>query len=278
MLDNDLIFFKQQKISTNVPQEEGVWLEFVINHGQLKLTKKNDKNLTIKSPEKYTFAPFEKFTIEDEDIECEGIVNFYCSKHRYFPKKYGLGNVHSDILYSYHNYNLKDKINTVLDVGAGSCRNALYLALQGHEVTAIDINEGALNRASQIAQIEEINFKTQTQDLNQPINLENTYDLIISTVTLQFLNPESITNLLNDLNNVTNPQGYHLMVFPVQDERFNLPESFRFLPSPHEIEKFYQDLGYAIIEYKESVGQLHRLDANNRPIQGLFAYLLAQKI
>lgn len=104
------------------------------------------------------------------------------------------------------------------------------------------------------------------------------YDLVISTVTLQFLNPERIPDLLVEIQNTTKMNGYHLLVFPVQSKLYSLPDSFIYLPKKDELYHAYQDSGWSILEYKESVGHLHKQDDLGRPIQGLFGFLLAQKI
>lgn len=58
---------------------------------------------------------------------------------------------------------------TVLDVAAGSGRNALFLATQGYHVDAIDRDADALARLSSAAQKALLNnVRTRTMDLEQP--------------------------------------------------------------------------------------------------------------
>lgn len=122
------------------------------------------------------------------------------------------------------------------------------------------------------------NIKTEVQDLNKPLKLKGeSYDLVFSTVTLQFLNPDRINSLLFELQQATRIAGFHFLVFPVRSEQFSLPASFSYLAEIDELYHFYQDRGWSILEYKESVGQLHKKDDLGRPIQGLFGLLLAQK-
>ncbi len=61
-------------------------------------------------------------------------------------------------------------------------------------------------------------------------------------------------------------------------ELYPFPDFFTYLPQKEEIYHRYQDNGWSILEYKESVGHLHKQDSLGRQISGLFGVLLAQKI
>lgn len=207
-------------------------------------------------------------------------LEFYCTPHRYFSKKYGLGAVHADLLYTYHNYLQHLGPLKCLDVGCGSGRNLLFLAALGHDITGIDVNESAMKQIADIAKKENLSqVTTVLHDLNQPLDLQSEhYNFVFSTVSLQFLKKESVSSLLKALQQATIKDGLHYMVFPVYSELYSLPASFTFLPEKVELYHFYQDSGWSILEYKESAGLLHKVDEFGRPMQGLFGHLLAQRI
>ncbi|KTD62383.1 hypothetical protein [Legionella shakespearei] len=81
------------------------------------------------------------------------------------------------------------------------------------------------------------------------------YHFVFSTVTLQFLNAKRIPSLLTELQEATAKNGCHFLVFPVQSELYSLPNSFTFLPKHEELYHFYQNRGWSVLKYKESVGQ-----------------------
>ncbi|KTD51646.1 tellurite resistance protein TehB [Legionella quinlivanii] len=208
------------------------------------------------------------------------ILEFYCMPQRYFSKKYGLGMVHSDLLYVYQTYLSHTKSSSVLDIGCGSGRNLLYLAKMGHSVSGIDKNKAALESLSEIAQQEALSeIDIQLHDLNHPLSLKaENYDIIFSTVSLQFLKPERVPDLLIELQQLTAKDGYHFLVFPIQADSYPMPDSFTYLPQKNELYHFYQDCGWSLLEYKESVGHLHKPDESGKKIPGVFGFLLAQKL
>jgi tellurite methyltransferase len=278
---NNKINFFVQKHST----KEGTWglltiesgeLEFIFLDGEgkeLSCTYLNETNNQIQIP------PAAWHKVKPISKAFFARLKFFCLPHRYFPNKYKRGNVHSDLLYVFNNYiHTKDKLN-ILDVGCGKGRNVLYAALLGHHVTGIDIKQDSIDSLCEIVKQEQMeNVRTLLHDLNQPLPVNDCfYDFIISTVSLQFLKKERIPSLLRELQTLTKPGGLHLLVFPIKESLFTFPESFTYLSEKKALYHFYQDSGWAALEYSESVGQLHRLDESGKPIQGLFGLLLAQK-
>lgn len=223
-------------------------------------------------------AVWHKIVSASSDFSAQ--LKFHCLRHRYFSKKYKLGSVHSDILYFLKYYVPENKTFRILDVGCGSGRNLLYCALLKHSITGIDHNVEAIDKIQTIAQREHLtNVSTLVHDLNLPlINLSESFDIVISTVCLQFLKPERIEPLLKELQAKTNPNGLHLLVFPITAIPYSFPPTFTYLARHDELYHFYQDNGWAVLEYKESVGQLHKLDDSGKPMQGVFGLLIAKKI
>ncbi len=277
---NKLKFFLE-KHST----KEGTWGLLQLHSGEIKFIFLDGKEkelsrhqIDTNNSELY-IPPALWHKIEPISENFTAVLKFYCLSHRYFNKKYGLGNVHSDLYYVYITY-LKDKRDlNILDIGCGQGRNLLFLALLGHQLTGIDIKEPSIHKVREIAQKENLlNIKTILHDLHQPFSLQKeSYNVVVSLVSLQFLEPNRIHALLTELQLTTAIGGLHFLVFPIKAEPYSLPSSFTYLPKSKELYHFYQDSGWSILEYKESVGQLHKLDDSGKPIQGLFGFLLAQK-
>lgn len=292
---NDLICYKQIEIDSHGKlkfflekhsTKEGTWGKLSLNEGEIDfilqdgLGKELSRIRLAKNNHQLSIPPASWHKIIPISAYFNAHLEFYCKPHRYFNKKYGLSMVHHDLLYVYHTYLHHLGPLTTLDVGCGSGRNLLYLAKLRYPITGVDINQSALENILAIAQKESMNqINTLIHDLNQPQNLaKDHYDFVYSTVTLQFLDATRIPALLNELQDATKKKGYHFLVFPIQSELYSLPGSFTFLPKQQALYHFYQDRGWSILEYKESVGHLHKQDELGRPMPGLFGFLLAQRI
>ncbi|UCE04085.1 MAG: methyltransferase domain-containing protein [Candidatus Latescibacterota bacterium] len=70
--------------------------------------------------------------------------------------------------------------STALDLACGSGRNAVFLAMAGMQVTAIDVLPDALERVSDLAQRHRVRIRTLRGDLSQPAALhDQRADLIV---------------------------------------------------------------------------------------------------
>ncbi|KTD40959.1 SAM-dependent methyltransferase TehB [Legionella parisiensis] len=266
--------------------KEGTWAHLTLHEGEIDFAFLDGEGHELsrtrlnKNNPKLSIPPASWHKIIPVSADFNAHLQFYCKPHRYFNKKYHMGALHGDLFYAYQTYLSHQKHHNILDVGCGSGRNLLYFANLGYPVTGVDINQSALENIKTVAQEENLTqVDTLLHDLNQPLTLtKKQYHFVFSTVTLQFLNAERIPSLLTELQEATAKNGYHFLVFPVQSELYSLPNSFTFLPKHEELYHFYQNRGWSVLEYKESVGHLHKKDESGRPIPGLFGLLLAQKI
>ncbi len=188
-----------------------------------------------------------------------------------YGKKYSLTAPHSEVVAA------ADFIppGRALDVGCGSGRNALYLQMKGFEVTAWDRNTASLTRLDQIIAEEQIaRIATAQKDFND-LRFNGAYDLVISTVVMMFLQPETIPQLIADMQASTVRGGYNLIVSAMDTEDYPCYPGFPFAFKSGELSEYYRR--WHIIKYNEHVGQLHRTDENGNRIALRFATLLARK-
>ena len=69
--------------------------------------------------------------------------------------------------------------NTILDMGMGEGRNAVFLAQKGHQVTGIDISSVAIKKARQLAKENGVRINTIVGTLNKYAIAPESYDAII---------------------------------------------------------------------------------------------------
>ena len=97
--------------------------------------------------------------------------------------------------------NKKEK--KALDLGCGGGRNSLFLAENGFDVLAFDKNMEAVMNLNMLAQKNNLNLKAEVKDLNNE-QISTNFDVIIATVSLQFLENDSAKKLIKSAIEHTN--------------------------------------------------------------------------
>lgn len=179
--------------------------------------------------------------------------------------KYGMNPAHSEIVAACANISSGD----ALEMGCSNGRNALYLGQLGFNVTAVDINPNAISMLSNIVEQESLdNIKPVVYDLNDAA-LDKDYDFIACTVTLMFLDPSRVNEVIVDMQKHTKSGGYNLIVCAMDTDEYPCPMNFPFTFKPGELNELYE--GWELIKYNEDLGTMH----NGARLQ--FATMLARK-
>lgn len=189
----------------------------------------------------------------------------------YYTEKYHLTATHSEVVEAVK----WAEPGRALDLGCGNGRNSLYLNLKGFDVTAWDRSSASLTNLNHIIAEEGLSgIRTAEKDLNH-LRFNGAYELVISTVVMMFLQPETIPQLIADMQACTVRGGYNLIVAAMDTEDYPCNVGFPFAFKSGELSEYYRH--WHILKYNEHVGQLHRTDEHGNRISLRFATLLAQK-
>jgi len=96
---------------------------------------------------------------------------------RYSAEEYAYGTEPNDFLAEYHHLIPSGKI---LCLAEGEGRNAVYLARQGYEVTAVDSSAVGLNKAQKLASQSDVRINTIVADLADFTVAANSFDGVVS--------------------------------------------------------------------------------------------------
>ncbi|MDY4594882.1 MAG: SAM-dependent methyltransferase TehB [[Pasteurella] aerogenes] len=270
---NSLPQMFQEKHNTKV----GTWGKLTVLKGKLKfyeLTENGEviaEHIFTASQETPFVKPQQWHKVEalSEDLEC--YLEFYCSKEDYFSKKYNMTPTHSEVK------SAVDIVPTgkVLDLGCGQGRNSLFLSLLGYEVTSWDHNETSLAFLQETAAKENLKINTALYDINSA-NIQEDYDFIVSTVVFMFLDRQAVPQIIHNMQQHTNKNGYNLIVAAMSTEDVPCPLPFSFTFKENELKDYYQ--GWELVKYNEEMGELHKTDENGNRIKMKFVTMLAKKI
>lgn len=105
-----------------------------------------------------------------------------------------------------------DRPLTLLDIGCGEGRNAVFFARNGYRVTAFDTSPKGLEKTRQFASDARVSIGAFLADINS-FRLDRTFDVLFSTGVLQYVPPEQRNELFANYREYTSPGG--LNVFSV---------------------------------------------------------------
>ena len=263
----------QRKHNTKV----GTWGKITVLKGTLKFIELTEEGEVIAEhffeagADNPMVQPQAWHRVEAATDDVEWHLEFYCKPEDYFPKKYNSNPVHSEVL---------EAMQTVqpckaLDLGCGQGRNALFLAQHGFDVTAVDQNELSLEILQSIVEQEDLEMPVGIYDIHSA-SIGQTYDFIVSTVVLMFLQAERIPAIIKNMQEQTSIGGYNLIVCAMDTEDYPCSVHFPFTFKEGELANYYQD--WQLVKYNENPGHLHRRDENGNRIQLRFATMLAKKV
>lgn len=104
----------------------------------------------------------------------------------------------------------------VLDVGCGQGRDALFIARQGHHVTAVDISPNGIRDLDHAASKEGLAIDAIVGDIRS-FEWQGPYDVIVVDRTLHMLSEPDRLDVLQALGEATASKGYLM----IADERRN---------------------------------------------------------
>jgi len=134
----------------------------------------------------------------------------------YRENRHGLGEPTKEFVAFFDDYEKENA--TVLDVGCGQGRDALFIARLGHAVTAIDLSPSGIRDLQVDAVSEGLAIKSEVVDI-RAFESEDRFDVILIDRTLHMLAPDERIAVLKNLLSLSKPKT-HLLI---ADERSNIP-------------------------------------------------------
>ena len=266
---------------------EGTWGHITVTRGRLKFYELDEEGAVQEeyelSPEggAWMIAPQQWHKVEPID-ETKFLVEFYQEKPENiqkiesdFAEKFPDKKPHDELKLLLSQENFEGK--KALDLGSGGGRNSLLMAHNSLSVTSWDQNVEGLAETQFLADRANLNLETEEKNLNIERVTEN-FDVIIATVSLQFLEKKSAHELWQSAVNHTNIGGYNLLIVPIASDDVGCEIPFPNLVPYENYLNFYENENWEILHADNMVGHFHRRDANGNRIKSRFATIIAKKI
>ena len=258
--------------------KEGTWARLIILEGELDFFALDADGevqaitrLTANAPTPFVQPQaWHRVAPASSDLLC--YLEFYCEPDRYYEKKYGLTAPHSEVQEVMRHIQGGD----ALDLGCGRGRNSIYMHHAGMRVTAVDHSETAIAKLREIIAAEAScrGIETALYDISTAA-IERDYDLIVSTVVLQFIPRAAIPAVIANMQERTRPGGLNLIVAPMSTSDHPCPIDWPFTFGENELADFYAS--WTTVRYNEEMGTFHRKDEHGNFYRARFATLIARR-
>ena len=170
---------------------------------------------------------------------------------------------------------------SVLDLGAGDGRNALYLASKGFSVKAIDLSEAGIAKLNRLAKAAGLTVQTQVADASM-YTIDSNYDAFVVVLLFQFLSEQDSLRVMQEMKAHTKLGGANVVhVFTKSGDRQRLdveedPGSLCFYPEDGRLKEFYRD--WEIIEHSFVSGPLiNKFHKDGTPMTSVVERIIARK-
>ncbi len=169
------------------------------------------------------------------------------------------------------------KSGTVLDIGVGDGRNAIFLVQQGFRLVGLDIASEAIEILKTRAQELGLNDKVETivADISS-YELTNMYDNIVSNFTLHFIAKERFPSVLQMLQAHTEIGGLNYISDFTRDGPLYKPETTKYWLRSQELMNLYS--GWEVLFYNEEPTKTRARDENGNPYIQRAATLVARRL
>ena len=164
----------------------------------------------------------------------------------------------------------------VLDIGAGEGRNALFLAVKGFEVEAIDLSKVGLEKLKSKAEKRGLNVKAHAKDITET-KITGLYDYILLSFVLHHLSVEEAKALVTQIKEHTNKGGLNVIAtFTRHGDIFrHSPSTKLFYPDRGGVKLMYVD--WDVLVYKEENRKARKTCPDGSPMFNISALLIARK-
>jgi len=145
----------------------------------------------------------------------------------------------------------RDRVPTLVDLGAGEGRDAVFFADRGFDVTAVEVSPNGLAKTERLAADRGVSVRTVEGDANEYVPLAP-LDVLYSCGAIQYLRPENREAQFARFRDVTTPGGVHVLFAFVDHPDVPTPPDWtaaeRFY-APGELRSYYS--GWTVLDERE---------------------------
>ena len=166
-----------------------------------------------------------------------------------------------------------------IDLGAGSGRNAIFLAQRGFTVEAIDSWAGGVDEMNAYSSQHALPLRAAVRDLNDVIPDCQGYGAVVCTLVLHLLPPERANEVLASARASASPGTVHAIAAITSEGDFakDFAPGERYYPKPGDVGRAYEDAGWEIYVSLEESRSMLEANVDGTRKRNLVSFVLARK-
>jgi|GEM_PF-2411462 len=138
--------------------------------------------------------------------------------------------------------------NTILDLGVGDGRNALFLAQQGFKIIAVDLSTEAIAQLDRRMKGFKSSYVAITEDIAE-FDFPEQVDNIICALVLHYLDHNEAENVLHEISESVSPNGIIVLESFTDRGQLLSVNSSGYWPKPRELVYFFESNNCETIYY-----------------------------
>ena len=168
------------------------------------------------------------------------------------------------------------KQGSVLDLGCGKGKNAIFLAENGFKVEGIDISKLAIKEAKERVKEKNLKISFKALDMGR-LKYNKKYDIIINNRILHYFKKEKGLEIIKNMQKNTDRGGINLISAFIAELPFfyNGNKDMCYFKKK-QLKEIYKE--WEILSYKEKIGKVLQKDKNGNNLKQKKAIILTQKI
>lgn len=160
---------------------------------------------------------------------------------------------------------------TLIDIGAGRGRNAIFLAEHGFDVTALDADPEKVAMIIEQASLQNLQIKAVASDIRD-FRFPRNFEIILSTMLLHFLPERDLDYEMKRMKQYSAAEAVHAVTV-LTDKNIGINREHLFRPG--ELLDRYQ--GWDVLSYSEGLGEPFLSKQHNTIIRQHRAALIARR-
>lgn len=166
---------------------------------------------------------------------------------------------------------------SVLDIGTGTGRNAIFLAGRGFTVTATDKDAESADEIQTFAKKERLPLVVHVADLKTDTPAFSEFRAILFSFVLHYLKRGRAETLLRQAMDTANQQDVHVISAVTTDGDFFQQNPDSYYPQPGMLADMYRSAGWKIVEYTETESPMRAKRSDGTHMRNTISHLIAEK-